>query len=75
MELVSVMDPAFVPQAVAKAFPVREAPNQNITDTLAHFLKKKDLLLVLDNCEHLTNTVASRSEPTRNPVTAHFLKI
>ena len=42
-----------LPRAVAKALGAPEVPGQKTTDTLVNFLRPKNLLLVLDNCEHL----------------------
>ena len=43
----------FVPQAVAAALGVREQPGHDLTQTLARFLASRELLLVVDNCEHV----------------------
>jgi non-specific serine/threonine protein kinase len=62
-DLAAVADPPLVPQTVASALGVREHPGEPLTGTLAEFLRAKQLLLVLDNCEHLlqpcTQLVAS----------------
>ena len=47
-----------VPQAVAAALQVPERPGQPLTDTLVEDLEAKELLLVLDNCEHLVEAAA-----------------
>ena len=47
-----------VPQAVARAMGVREQPGRPLIDTLTEALHKKATLLVLDNCEHLADSVA-----------------
>lgn len=52
VELAALRDPALVVRAVAHALRVREIPNQTLVETVAHFLRNKQLLLVLDNCEH-----------------------
>ncbi|PZR96675.1 MAG: hypothetical protein DLM69_10550 [Candidatus Chloroheliales bacterium] len=57
-ELASLHDPAAVPLAVAAALGVEEQAEQLLTETLRHHLEHKDLLLVLDNCEHLSVAVA-----------------
>ncbi len=55
-------DPALVPQRVATALDVREEPGRPLTDTLVNFLRRKSLLLVLDNCEHLRAACAQLTE-------------
>jgi len=56
--LASLSDPELVPQAVAQALSVSEQPGLSLTDALAGFLREKQLLLVLDNCEHLIEACA-----------------
>jgi predicted ATPase/transcriptional regulator with XRE-family HTH domain/Tfp pilus assembly protein PilF len=53
VELAPLTDEALVPQALAKSLGVREIPNQSWNQTLSNFLRSRQLLLVLDNCEHL----------------------
>jgi predicted ATPase/DNA-binding CsgD family transcriptional regulator len=60
--LASLSDPALVPQAVASALGVREAPGRSITDVLRERLETEDLLLVLDNCEHLIDACAALAD-------------
>ena len=58
VELAPLSEPELVPQAVASAVGVREKPGRPLIDDLADHLWKKDLLLVLDNCEHVIGTAA-----------------
>ena len=58
VELAPLSDPVLAPQAVAAALGVREQPGRSLTDALADNLRTKDLLLVLDNCEHLVDAAA-----------------
>jgi predicted ATPase/DNA-binding XRE family transcriptional regulator len=53
VELAPLSEPALVPLAVAKVLDVREEPGRPLADTLAEALAGKQLLLVLDNCDHL----------------------
>jgi predicted ATPase/class 3 adenylate cyclase/Tfp pilus assembly protein PilF len=59
VELAALVEPALVPQAVASALGVREEPGRTLTETLADSLRPKQLLLVLDNCEHLVAASAT----------------
>jgi predicted ATPase/class 3 adenylate cyclase len=52
-ELAPIRDTAGVDDAVAALFSVVARVGQGTRDTLAEFLRDKELLLVLDNCEHL----------------------
>jgi non-specific serine/threonine protein kinase len=59
VDLAPLNDPALVPQAVALALGIREAPDQPLLTTLAEALRARHLLLLLDNCEHLLDACAS----------------
>jgi non-specific serine/threonine protein kinase len=53
VELASLSDPELVPKAVASALGMREVPASSLTAALVENLKLKNMLLILDNCEHL----------------------
>ena len=55
-------DPDLVPKAVASALGVSEAPDRTLTEALAAFLEAKELLIVLDNCEHLVGACAALTD-------------
>jgi predicted ATPase len=57
-ELAPLTDPALVPQTVASVFGVREVPGRPIIEMLVDYLRARELLLVLDNCEHLVEGAA-----------------
>ncbi len=52
-ELAPISEPALVATVIAEALSVRESPNHPLLETLVAYLKKKRLLLILDNCEHV----------------------
>lgn len=56
--LVALIDPAGVPRAVASALGLREASSNVPIDALRKALRDLNLLLVLDNCEHLAGACA-----------------
>jgi len=58
VDLSRLFDPALVPQAVASTLGVPEQPDQLLTETLAEDLRSRQLLLGLDNCEHLLSACA-----------------
>ena len=62
MELAAVPEEDLVPQAVAQALGVREAPGLSPTEALAEHLKSEKALLVLDNCEHLVEGCAELAD-------------
>ena len=48
-----------VPQAVASVLGVKEAPGRPMADALRQFVADRQLLLILDNCEHVLDAAAS----------------
>jgi non-specific serine/threonine protein kinase len=53
VELAALSDPRLVPQAVVAALCLKEQPARPVVETLSDYLASKQLLLVLDNAEHL----------------------
>jgi predicted ATPase/DNA-binding SARP family transcriptional activator len=62
VDLVALTDPALVSHAVAKALGVLEIPNVPLMEALANALRSMQVLLVLDNCEHLVAACAQLAE-------------
>lgn len=62
VELAALADPLLVPQAVAGALGLREEPRRTIMDTLVDYLTSREVLLLLDNCEHLVGACAGLAE-------------
>ena len=58
VELAAVRESALVPAAVAVALGISQPPGRSIADSLAGALARRQLLLVLDNCEHVLGAVA-----------------
>jgi predicted ATPase/class 3 adenylate cyclase len=58
VELAAVRDPDAVVDAFAAVFGVAARAGQTLEDSLIDFLRTKQLLLVVDNCEHLLEAVA-----------------
>ncbi|MFQ5968672.1 MAG: adenylate/guanylate cyclase domain-containing protein [Acidimicrobiia bacterium] len=61
-ELAGLADAELVPQAVRAALGVPEQPGQPTMATLVGYLERRDLLLVLDNCEHLIDAAAELTD-------------
>ena len=57
-ELAAVRDPAQVAAAVGAALGIRDLPPVAAADALAQVLARRQLLLVLDNCEHVIGAAA-----------------
>ena len=58
VELAPLTDPNLIPGRVASALNVREQPGRPMLDTLVEYLRRKELLLLLDNVEHLVRESA-----------------
>ena len=58
VELAPLSEEVLVPKAVAEALKIPERPAQPLVDTLAEVLRNRELLLILDNCEHLLEASA-----------------
>jgi predicted ATPase/DNA-binding winged helix-turn-helix (wHTH) protein len=58
VDLASLDDPALVQEAIARALGLKAQPSTLWADLLDH-LRGRDLLLVLDNCEHLIEAAAA----------------
>ncbi|MEO6457502.1 MAG: tetratricopeptide repeat protein [Chloroflexia bacterium] len=53
VDLSSLSDETLVPQAVASSLGVWEVPDRPLTFTLIEYLQPLNVLLLIDNCEHL----------------------
>ena len=57
-DLSGLSDPVLVPGALLRALGLREVPGRDATDVLISLVTGRDLLVVLDNCEHLVEACA-----------------
>jgi predicted ATPase/class 3 adenylate cyclase len=58
VELAILEKDSSLPDAVADVLGVREEPGRSLRETLATFLCERKLLLILDNCEHIMESVS-----------------
>lgn len=58
VEFAALRDPAGTDQVVAQALDVQQRQHRTITATIEDFLATTEILLVLDNCEHVTDALA-----------------
>ncbi len=54
-ELASVTDSSLIIQTVMNSLEIKEESGKSAEEILTGYLKDKELLLILDNCEHLIN--------------------
>ncbi|MBV8178588.1 MAG: adenylate/guanylate cyclase domain-containing protein, partial [Mycobacterium sp.] len=58
IDLAPITHPAVVAIAVARAFGLPDQPGRSTMDTLLRFVRGRQMLVVLDNCEHLLDASA-----------------
>jgi predicted ATPase/DNA-binding winged helix-turn-helix (wHTH) protein len=62
VEFGSIRDPLLVPTSVAQVLGVHEKTGTPLTGALGAYLKTRQLLLILDNCEHLLDACATLAD-------------
>ncbi len=62
VDLAALQVPELVPNAVAAVLGRHEHPGRALVDTIVAYLRTRQLLLVLDNCEHLIEVTAELAE-------------
>jgi predicted ATPase/TolB-like protein/DNA-binding winged helix-turn-helix (wHTH) protein len=62
VDLAALSDPSLVTQTVASVLSVREGPSRPLRETLEDYLRHRQILLILDNCEHLITACAQLAE-------------
>jgi predicted ATPase/class 3 adenylate cyclase/DNA-binding CsgD family transcriptional regulator len=58
VDLAPITDPDLVPVAMACALGLPDQPGRSTMDTLLRFVRDRQMLVVLDNCEHLLDASA-----------------
>src|SRR5215216_2046893 len=61
-ELASVTDSALIPQTLLSIFNLREDRHREIVEVLVDHLRSRNILLLLDNCEHVIDACAKITE-------------
>jgi predicted ATPase/class 3 adenylate cyclase/DNA-binding CsgD family transcriptional regulator len=59
VDLAPITDPELVPLTVARVFGLPDQPGRSTMDTLIRFVADRQMLVVLDNCEHLLDASAT----------------
>jgi predicted ATPase/class 3 adenylate cyclase/DNA-binding CsgD family transcriptional regulator len=58
VDLAPITDPDLVPVTMARALGLPDQPGRSTMDTLLRFVRDRQMLVVLDNCEHLLDASA-----------------
>ncbi len=58
IELAPLSDPQLVAQAVASVLGVKEEGGRPVIEALVKFVRDRELLIILDNCEHVVHACA-----------------
>jgi non-specific serine/threonine protein kinase len=58
VELAALEDPVLVPSAIVAAIGLCDHGTQDLTSMLTEYVGRKQMLLILDNCEHLVQACA-----------------
>jgi predicted ATPase len=66
VELATLTEPSYLPKSLMKVLGVKEEPDRIPEETLCNYLKDKQTLIILDNCEHLVDECAKLSENLLN---------
>jgi predicted ATPase/class 3 adenylate cyclase len=61
-ELAAANDPDSLVQVAAATLGVQQRPNVSLEGSILEYLRAKDLLIVLDNCEHLLDAASRLAE-------------
>ena len=61
-EIAQVSDPSLIIQTVMNSLGVNEVKGQSQDLTLSEFLKEKEMIIIMDNCEHLIKECAELAE-------------
>jgi predicted ATPase/class 3 adenylate cyclase/DNA-binding CsgD family transcriptional regulator len=59
VDLAPITDPELVPTTAARALGLPDQPGRSTMDTLTRFIADRQMLVVLDNCEHLLDACAA----------------
>ena len=66
VEFAALRDPSGTAQVIAQALDIQQRQHRTIEATLAEYLAPAHTLLVLDNCEHVTETLAPLIDQLRS---------
>ena len=62
VDLAPLTSPMLVPATVAGVLGLREGPGRSLVDQLVALLRRRELVVILDNCEHVIAEVAALTD-------------
>jgi predicted ATPase/transcriptional regulator with XRE-family HTH domain len=62
VELAPILDSLLIPRTTAIAIGLRDEPQRPVIDMLSDYLRAREMLLILDNCEHLLDACAQLAD-------------
>lgn len=62
VELAPILDPLVVPRTTSMAVGLRDEPQRPVIDILSNYLREKQMIIILDNCEHLLDDCAQLAD-------------
>lgn len=62
VELAAISESEMISQTILKVLDLKEEADKNPEETLINYLQNKEILIILDNCEHLVETCAILAE-------------
>jgi len=62
VELASLSEQTLLTQAIMKVLGLKEEPKRDLEETLCDYLRDKEILIILDNCEHLIEACSKLTE-------------
>lgn len=66
VDLASLFEPTLLQQAIIKVFGLMEGPKRPLEEILYNYLRGKEILIILDNCEHLIEACSKLTEKLLN---------
>ncbi len=58
VDLAALTDPSWLLKRLVQTFEIKEDPEQSLIIVLINYLRKRHMLVILDNCEHLLSACA-----------------
>jgi predicted ATPase len=71
VDLAPITDPKLVASIAAQALGMSQQQGRRVEESILLWLKRKKLLLIMDNCEHVLDTAARLADSVRRAAQYH----